>query len=191
MGLLLGLLLVFSGAGICIYSVMIYNGLIALGNEIDRAWSNVDVLLKQRHDELSNLVETCKGYMRHEREVLEEVARARSLYTEATTVPQKAQADNSARAATRSLLLVAEAYPQLKADSIFQWLEKRISQLEEQIADRRELYNEVVKIYNTRLQAIPDTYVALVMHMSPRELFKASEREAPRTSFSAAPSANP
>jgi LemA protein len=191
MALLLGLLLVFSGTGICVYLVMIYNGLIALKNEIDRAWSNIDVLLKQRHDELSNLVETCKGYLHHEREVLEEVARARSLYAAATSVQQKAQADDSARAATRSLLLISEGYPQLKADRVFQWLEKRISQLEEQIADRREFYNEVVKIYNTRLQAIPDTYVALAMGMSPRELFRALQREPPRPSFSAAPSTNP
>ena len=167
MELLLGLLLLFAGTGVCVYLVMVYNGLISLRNEIDRAWSNVDVLLKQRHDELSNLVETCKGYLQHEREVFGEVARARSLYSEAATVQQKAEADDSARAATRSLLLVAEGYPQLKADRIFQWLEKRISQLEEQIADRREFYNEVVKIYNTRLQAIPDVYVALVMRMPP------------------------
>lgn len=191
MPLLLGLLLVFGAAGVGAYGVMIYNGLIALRNEIDRAWSNIDVLLNQRQDELSNLVETCKGYMRHELEVLEEVARARSLYVEAATVQQKAQADDSARTATRSLLLVAEAYPQLKADRIFQWLEKRISQLEEQIADRREFYNEVVKIYNTRLQAIPDTYVALFMRMSPRELFKTLQRESPRPSFSAPSSMSP
>jgi LemA protein len=191
MELLLGLLLVFSGTGVCVYLVVIYNGLIALRNEIDRAWSNIDVLLKQRHDELSSLVETCRGYLQHECEVLEEVARARSLYSEAATVQQKAQADDSARTATRSLLLVAEGYPQLKADRIFQWLEKRISQLEEQIADRREFYNEVVKIYNTRLQAIPDVYVALVMRMGPRELFKAPQREPPRATFSAAPSMNP
>ena len=85
-------------------------------------------------------------------------------------------------------MLVAEGYPQLKADRIFQWLEKRISQLEEQIADRREFYNEVVKIYNTRLQTIPEAYVALVMRMTHRELFKAVQRELPRIAFSAAPS---
>jgi LemA protein len=191
MALLLGFLVLLSGAGLCVYTVMLYNGLIALRNEIDRAWSNIDVMLKQRHDELSNLVETCKGYIHHEREVLEEVARARSLYAEATSVQQKAQADERMRAATRSLLLVAEGYPQLEADRVFQWLEKRITQLEEKIADRREFYNEVVKIYNTRIQAIPDTYVALAMRMSTRELFKVSERDPPRPSFPGVPSMNP
>src|ERR1035438_10281828 len=124
--------------GTAIYAVIVYNGLVRLRNEIGRAWANIDVLLKQRHDEIPNLEACVKGYMDHERQTLEAVTQARAASMSAFSIPQKAQADLLLTSALRSLFVVAEQYPQLKADQNFLALQNRISELEERIADRRE-----------------------------------------------------
>ncbi len=177
MQLIIAAAVLFVVAGLSWYAVLIYNGLVALQNEVDKAWSNIDVVLKQRQDELTNLVETCKGYIKHERGVLENVVRARAMFADATSVGQKAEADHVARKAASGVFAVAELYPDLKANSTFQWLQKRISELEAQIADRREFYNEAVKNYNIRRQEVPDAYVAMLLQFSPRDLFTAQERD--------------
>jgi LemA protein len=171
------LALLFAACGLLWYAITIYNGLVELKNDIDKAWSNIDVLLKQRHDELTNLVEVCKGYMQYERDTFEKIAVARSQYSQAVTVNQKAQADQSMTQATRGLFAVAENYPQLKANDTFQHLQLRITELESQIADRREFYNDSVNTYNVRIQQAPDMIVAGWMHLQPQQMFKASDAD--------------
>ena len=157
-------------AGVCIYLGTIYNGLVAIKNDIDKAWANIDVLLKQRHDELSKLLDVTKGYANFERDTLTEITQARSQYQQATTIDQKAQADQSMTSALRGFFAVAENYPDLKANANFQQLEQRITALENQIADRREFYNDSVNTYNIRIQQVPDTFVAAFMRLTPRTM---------------------
>ena len=167
----------FVVAGIFIYIIILYNELVRLRNDNDRAWANIDVLLKQRHDEIPNLVETVKGYMQHERQTLEAVTQARAASMSATTVGQKAQADLLMTGALRGLFAVAENYPQLKANENFLRLQNRISELEERIADRREFFNDDVNTYNTRIAQLPEVFLASFMALKPREMFKASEED--------------
>ena len=162
-------------AGVLIYTVILYNGLIRLRNENDRAWANIDVLLKQRHDEIPNLVETVKGYMQHEQQTLLAVTQARAASMNATSISQKAVADLQIMNALRGLFAVAENYPQLKANENFLKLQNRISELEERIADRREFFNDDVNTYNTRIRQIPDVFVASFMSLKPRDMFKVSD----------------
>ena len=164
-------------AGAAIYAVIVYNGLVRLQNEIGRAWANIDVLLKQRHDEVPNLVACVKGYMDHERQTLEAVTQARAASVSAAGIPQKAQAELLLSGALKSLFAVAEGYPQLKADQNFLALQNRISELEERIADRREFFNDDVNSYNTRIAQIPDTILARLMKLQPRQMFQVNEQD--------------
>jgi LemA protein len=164
-------------AGVVIYTVILYNGLVRLRNENDRAWANIDVLLKQRHDEIPNLVETVKGYMQHEQQTLLAVTQARAASISAASIGQKAVADLKMAGALRGLFAVAENYPQLKANENFLKLQNRISELEERIADRREFFNDDVNSYNTRIAQIPDVFVASFMNLKPRQMFKVSDED--------------
>ena len=168
---------VFVLAGVVSYLAMLYNGLIALQADIDKAWANIDVLLKQRYDEISKVVEVCKGYMQYEKSALEAIARARSTYAKAVTVNQKADASGPLASSARQLFATAENYPQLKANDTFLQLQKRITELEEQIADRREFYNDAVNTFNIRMREMPDPFVARLMRLNPRQMFKAKETE--------------
>jgi LemA protein len=178
----------FAIVGFAVYVVMIFNGLIAVKNDVAKAWANIDILLKQRHDELPNLVEVCKGYMIHERETLEKVTQARSQYQQAISVDQKAQAEQSTTSALRSLFAVAENYPQLKANENFLKLQNRITELESEIADRREFYNDSVNTFNVRIQQVPDTFIATFMNLRPQSMFKVedADRAPVKLSFGAA-----
>src|SRR5437868_6898107 len=173
--ILLGFL--FAIAGFFLYSATIFNGLVALKNDIDKSWANIDVMLKQRHDELTKLLDTTKGYADFERETLTKITQARSQYQQAVTVDQKVQADQTMTSALRGFFAVAENYPDLKANSNFQVLEKRISELESQIADRREFYNDCVNTFNIRIQEMPDTFVAAFMNLKARPMFKVEEAD--------------
>ena len=177
MSILAGLLFFLIVAGVLIYTVIIYNELVRLRNDNDRAWANIDVLLKQRHDEIPNLVETVKGYMQHEQQTLLAVTQARAASMSAATVGQKAQADLLITGALRGLFAVAENYPQLKANDNFLKLQNRISELEERIADRREFFNDDVNTYNTRIRQIPDVFLASLMALKSRDMFKVSEED--------------
>lgn len=177
MSILAGLLIVLVAVGFVIYTIIIYNELVRLRNDNDRAWANIDVLLKQRHDEIPNLVETVKGYMQHERQTLLAVTEARAASITAATVGQKAQADLLTTGALRGLFAVAENYPDLKANQTFLKLQNRISELEERIADRREFFNDDVNTYNTRIKQIPDLFLANMMGLKSRDMFKVSEEE--------------
>jgi LemA protein len=164
-------------AGLFIYFVTIYNGLVRLRNDIDKAWSNIDVLLKQRHDELPKLIETCKGYMQYEQQTLQRLVEARTAYQKATTIPEKAQAATMMGGALKTLFAVAEKYPDLKANNSFVQLQNRISELEEKIADRREFFNDDVNTYNIRIQQLPDVFMARLIGLQHKDLFKVAEED--------------
>jgi len=153
----------------------IYNSLVRLKNNIRKAWSNIDVLLKQRHDELTKLMASVKGYMKHEEGVLTRITEARTAFMNARTVGDKAQADGMMSATLKSLFAVAENYPDLKADRSFTQFQGRISEIEEQIADRREFYNDSVNTFNIRIEQIPDVFLARMLGYTPREMFQAAE----------------
>jgi LemA protein len=163
--------------GAAIYAVIVYNGLVRMQNEIGRAWANIDVVLKQRHDEIPNLVACVKGYMDHERQTLDAVTQARAASMNAASIPQKAQADLLLTGALRSFFVVAEGYPQLKADQNFLALQNRISELEERIADRREFFNDGVNTFNTRIAQVPEVVMARLMKLQPRQMFQVSEQD--------------
>ncbi|MBI4393569.1 MAG: LemA family protein [Euryarchaeota archaeon] len=155
----------------------IYNSLVRLRNNIDKAWSNIDVLLKQRHDELTKLLATVKGYRDYEKEVLVKVTEARTAFMNAKSVPEKAAADNIMTSTLKTLFAVAENYPQLKADTSFVNFQHRVSEVEDQIADRREFYNDSVNTYNIRIQSVPDMFVASMLHYTKQDLFKVAETD--------------
>src|ERR1700693_5630259 len=127
--ILLFVFLVLVGLGFVLYFVTLYNSLVRLKNDIDKAWANIDVLLKQRHDELPKLIETCKGYMQYEQKTFQLVVEARNAYSKATTLAEKAQADNLITGALKTLFAVSENYPDLKANNNFMQLQNRISEL--------------------------------------------------------------
>lgn len=163
--------------GVLAYIIILFNELVRLRNDNDRAWANIDVLLKQRHDEIPNIVACVKGYMEHERQTLEAVTQARAASMSAASIPQKAQADLFLTGALRSLFAVAERYPDLKANQNFLALQNRISELEERIADRREFFNDDVNTYNTRIGQIPEVFLASLMSLRPRQLFQVSDSD--------------
>jgi LemA protein len=154
------------------YVILIYNGLVQLKNNIERDWSNIDVLLKQRFDELPKLIKVCEGYMQHEKRTLEAVIAARSHIASAHTDGERLQAQNALSETLRSLFMVVERYPELKADKAFRQLQGRVSELEEMIADRREFYNEAVNTYNIRIEQFPDLLVARPLNFTSRTLWR-------------------
>lgn len=173
-GLIVLLAFLVGGVAAVLYGVTLYNGLVNLDKSTARAWSNIDVLLKQRHDELPKLVSTVESYMAHERETLQRVIEARSRVEAARGVNETAEASGKLTGALRQLFAVAEGYPDLKADSSFQHLQSRISEVEEQIADRREFYNHAVNQFNIRIHQIPDLFIAGWLNLTDREYFKAT-----------------
>ena len=167
-------------AVVLIYFVMIYNQLVQVKHNVSKAWANIDVLLKQRHDELPKLVETCKQYMKFEQETLTKVMEARAGVSQAReqrNVPALGQAEGDLRNALGRLFALAEAYPDLKTNQTFLQLQTRISSLENAIADRREFYNESVNINNVRIEQFPDSIVAGLFSFKPFALLKFSEAE--------------
>jgi LemA protein len=167
-------------AVIVIYVITIYNALVQIKHNVSKAWANIDVLLKQRHDELPKLVETCKQYMKFEQDTLTRVIEARSqVFTarEAQNIPALGQAEGGLRSALGSLFALAESYPDLKANQTFQQLQTRISSLENAIADRREFYNESVNINNVRIEQFPDTIVASMFGFKAAQLLEFTEEE--------------
>jgi LemA protein len=175
--ILIGLVVILVVVGIFVYLITIYNSLVRLRNDNDKAWANIDVLLKQRHDELPKLIETCKGYMQYEQKTFLAITEARTAFMKASSVAEKAQADNLISGALKSLFAVAENYPELKANNNFMQLQGRISELEEKIADRREFFNDDVNTFNIRIQQLPDVFIARVLSLQRRDLFKVAEED--------------
>ncbi|NRH28264.1 LemA family protein [Pseudomonas sp. MS19] len=162
------------------YAISLYNALVRLKHGVSKAWANIDVLLKQRHEELPKLVETCKQYMAHERTALEQVINARQAVSTARQqgdVGALGKAESGLRAGLGQLFALAENYPELKANESFKHLQQRISGLENGIADRRELYNESVNLNNVRIEQFPDVLIARAMAFKPAELLQFTEAE--------------
>lgn len=169
--------LLFLIIGVMLYFVSVYNGLIMLSRNIEKAWANIDVLLKQRHDEIPKLVKVCEGYMKYERETLEKITAARTACIQAKGVADSANKEGELTGLLKTLFAVAENYPDLKANQNFLQLQQRVSYLESQIADRREFYNDSVNNYNIRINQIPDMWVARMLNMAVKELFKIAEED--------------
>lgn len=165
---------------VLVYGVTIYNSLVQIKHNVTKAWANIDVLLKQRHDELPKLVDTCRQYMEYERDTLERVIAARSRVAtarEQQDVGALGTAETELRAGLGRLFALAENYPQLKASESFQHLQSRISDLENGIADRRELYNAAVNLNNVRIEQFPDLLLARPLGFKPFELLEFSAAE--------------
>ena len=163
---------------VLIYGVVAYNSLVRIKHNVSKAWSNIDVLLKQRHDELPKLVEACRQYKQFEQDTLQRVteARARVLAaSQAQDIPALGEAESALRLGVGRLFAVVEAYPELRTNEQFAQLMRRITSLEEGIADRREFYNESVNINNVRIEQFPDSFIARLFGFEARPLltFKA------------------
>jgi LemA protein len=154
-----------------------YNSLITLRARIQEALSGIDVQLKRRADLIPNLVETVKGYAKHEKEVFENVTKARSALMGANTMQEKAEADNMLTGALKSLFAVAEAYPDLKANTNFQDLQRQLEDTEDKVAYSRQFYNSNVLDYNTKVQMFPSNILANMFGFKPYEFFKADEAD--------------
>lgn len=150
-----------------------YNRLVSLRNRIDNAWSQIDVQLKRRYDLIPNLVETVKGYAKHEKEVFEHVTEMRSKAISATTVDEQSQVENELTQTLKSLFAVAENYPELKANQNFLALQEELSGTESKIAYARQFYNDTVLRYNTTIQAFPGNMLAGPFGFDERQYFEA------------------
>ncbi len=162
------------------FTIFIYNNLVTLKHGVSKSWSNIDVLLKQRHEELPKLVEVCKQYMQYEQETLEKITQARSAVMQARgegDIRQLGEAETRLRMGLGQLFALAENYPELKANNSFRQLQGRITQLENGIADRREVYNEAVNINNVRIEQFPDVIVARLFNFKDFSLLEFSKEE--------------
>lgn len=174
--------LIFFGfvAVLLVYGISLYNHLVNVKHAVAKAWANIDVLLKQRHDELPKLVEVCKQYKQFEQSTLQKVIEARSQVQAARQqqdIPALGQAEGMLRAGLGSIFAVAEAYPELKANENFMQLQNRITSLENGIADRRELYNESVNINNVQIEVFPASILARMFNFGEKPLLEFSATE--------------
>ena len=176
-------LVIISALVVLFLGVSIYNALVSLKNQIDRSWANVEVILKQRFDEIPQLVQVVEQYAGYEQATLKKVIEARNTYSQAQTTEQKVSAANDMSLAFKGLLALGEAYPDLKANTNFVHLQTRVSELENQIADRREQFNETVTNFNTRIQQIPDVIFARMLGYNQHSLFKTDPSELVRPSL--------
>jgi LemA protein len=169
------------------FVVGVYNGLIQLKNKVDEGWADIDTQLKRRYDLIPNMVETVKGYAKHEKETLENVTKARNMAMGATTPDEKAQAENMLSGTLKSLFALAENYPDLKANANFMELQSTLKEIEEHIQLSRRYYNATVRDFNTKIEIFPDNIVAGALKFEKRKFFeieKAEERENVKVSFS-------
>ncbi len=164
-------------AGIIGYLWLTYNGLITAKTRIEEAWSGIDVQLKRRADLIPNLVETVKGYAKHEKDVFENVTKARSALMGAQSLPQKAAANDMLTGALKSLFAVAEAYPELKANDNFKDLQRQLEDTEDKVAYSRQFYNTNVMDYNVKIKTFPNVLIAKQFGFSEQPFFKATDEE--------------
>jgi LemA protein len=168
-----------------IYIIYQYNSLIKLRNRVKNAWSQIDVQLKRRTDLIPNLVETVKGYAKHEKTVFENVTKARSSLMNAKTVQENAEANNMLTDSLKSLFAVAENYPELKASENFRQLQAQLSETEDKIAYSRQFYNDTVLMFNNKVQMFPSNILASLFHFTEAEYFEIAEsdRAVPEVKF--------
>ncbi len=162
---------------IVVYVVGVYNGLVVLRTRIQEAFSNIDVQLKRRADLIPNLVETVKGYAKHEKEVFLNVTKARTSLMSAKSLPEKAEANNQLTTALKSLFAVAEAYPDLKASSNFQELQQELEDTEDKVAYSRQFYNSNVLDYNAKIQMFPSSILANMFGFKSYEFFQTANED--------------
>jgi len=169
-----------------LFVIGIYNALVRLRNQVDNAWSQIDVQLKRRHDLIPNLVETCKGYMEHERGTFEAITEARSKAMGAKTVAESSKAEGALGEALSKFMLVVENYPDLKANQNFLAVQEELSSTENKISFARQSYNDQVLGYNNKIQMFPSNIVANIFSFNKRDFFEIeveAEREVPKVSF--------
>jgi LemA protein len=171
------LLLIIVGVVVVVF-IGIYNSLVTLRNRCDNAWSQVDVQLRRRYDLIPNLVETVKGYAKHEREVFEKVTQARAAAAGAQGVREQAQADNMLTGALKTLFAVAENYPELKANQNFLMLQEELAGTESKVAYARQFYNDTVMKFNMKQQVFPSNIVAGMFGFKPKDYFQIEEEVA-------------
>ena len=155
-----------------------YNSLISLRNKKDDQWSQIEVQLKRRADLIPNLVETVKGYMAHESDVLTKVAELRTSWANAGTIHEKAELDNQLSGALKTIMAVSESYPELKANQNFSELQQELQNTENKISFSRQFYNDSVTMYNTKLEVFPSNIIASMFGFKPEEFFKVESEEA-------------
>jgi len=169
-----------------IFVIAIYNSLVRLRNQVKNAWSQIDVQLKRRHDLIPNLVETAKGYMKHERGTFEAITEARSKAMGARNVSEASKAEGALGEALSKFMLVVENYPDLKANQNFLSLQEELSSTENRIAFSRQNYNDQVLFFNNKIQMFPSNIIAGMFSFGKRDFFEievAAEREVPKVSF--------
>ncbi|MGQ9663392.1 MAG: LemA family protein [Kiritimatiellia bacterium] len=179
-------ILIVVGVLVLLWLMGVYNSLVRLRNQLENAWAQIDVQLKRRYDLIPNVMETVKGYAKHERETLEKVVQARNLAMAAKTVGERAEAEGILTGTLKTLFAVAEAYPDLKANQNFLALQEELTSTENKISFARQFYNDSVMRYNTRIQTFPTNIVAGMFGFGRREFFEVKEpgaREAPRVQF--------
>ncbi len=172
---------------IFLVSIGIYNSLVQLRNRVKNSWSQIDVQLKRRHDLIPNLVETAKGYMKHERETFTTITEARSKAMGAQTVGEKAKAEGALNGAISKFFLVVENYPDLKANQNFMAVQEELASTENKIAFSRQNYNDQVLFFNNKIQMFPSNIVAGMFNFKESEFFEiedATERAVPKVDFS-------
>lgn len=162
---------------IILFVVVLYNSLIRLRNQVRNAWAQIDVQLKRRNDLIPNLVETVKGYMKHEKTILENVTKARSAILNANTVEEKAKASNMLSKTLKSLFAVSENYPQLKANENFLQLQEEITGTENKISYARQHYNDIIMVFNTKIETFPNNIFANTLNFKKEASFEATEEE--------------
>ncbi len=155
----------------------IYNGLVGLRNQLERAWSNIDVILKQRSDEIPQLVQVIEQYANYESRVLKKLSDARSQYGSAKTIDEKMDSSNNMSLALKGIFAIGESYPVLQSNQNFKELQTRVSQLESTLADRREVYNEAVANFNTRIDQFPDVLAARILNYQRQKMFQVQDSE--------------
>ena len=166
--------------------VSIYNSLVRLRNQVKNAWSQIDVQLKRRHDLIPNLVETAKGYMKHERETLDSVTRARSQAVQANGIADQAKAENELSSAIGRFMLVVENYPDLKANQNFLSLQEELTSTENKVSFARQFYNDRVQAFNIKIESMPSNIIANLFNFKQAEFFEIeapAEREVPKVKF--------
>ena len=171
---------------VAIWILMTYNSMIALMNQVKNAWAQIDVQLKRRHDLIPNLVETVKGYAKHESGTLDAVVKARNAAINAKGMPEQVKAEGELSGTLSKLMVLVEAYPDLKANQNFLALQEELSSTENKISFARQAYNDQVMIYNNRIQMIPGNIIAGIGGFTAYELFEVkdvSQREAPQVKF--------
>ncbi|MFQ5891258.1 MAG: LemA family protein [Candidatus Methanofastidiosia archaeon] len=173
LGIIIGLVVVV----VVLFVILLYNSLIRLRNQVRNSFAQIDVQLKRRNDLIPNLVETVKGYMKHERQVLENVTKARSAILRAKTVEAKAKASNMLSETLKSLFAVSENYPNLKANENFLQLQEELTGTENKIAYARQHYNDIVMVFNIKIETFPNNIVARMLNFEQEPLFVATEAE--------------